>query len=1188
MNNTFNRIPFNYFKLLSCFFVISLLVACGSADDSSSSSGSTSTDGKPIISTTLAESIIEELKASLVASSPNASSSSVNRMVLTSRYIQATVLTDSQIDTIVQGALTAVSNEGLSDSEDLIRLMPVIVVGAEEALAATGVTDQNDLKDAVNVIVCSVMSSISGREQYVQETSREGELTGAQTLLNNIIEGAVGSLDEAGIDAISLNSACETLLSSVVGELDDAGYTKSDLDPLIRAVSAGAVKGLNNIDMPGFDETTLPATVNAIAAGATGGLDDIEITGYDGNNISDMVEAVSSGITSSIGDVSMDGFDASDVETIINNVKSGINSGLSSISIAGYTYDPSDDTIASAIDSGVNSEIQSIDISGYTGTWDGTLQFGSAADERPEYMVMDSKGNLYIVGRTEGDLSGQGAFGGRDMFIAKISINGNLLWIKQLGTDQSDSLRSVVLDEADNIWAVGDSRGNMGDAGNNGGSDVVVIKLNSDGELLTTKQFGTSSSEYGMGITIDNSSNFWVTGYTYGTFSSNVSRGGTDGYLAKLNASGDVISVKQFGTTNNDQPYKVRMDNNGSIIVAGLIGSGLMDNETFLYEQNYLLLTKLGASGDIVWSKTTASSEQEWASDLKIDQNNNIYIIGGSTLNLGLSRDSGDRDIFFSKYDPDGNELWTRSLGTLGVNGGSKLHIDQNGSIHFAGYSESNFNHHVNMGGRDILSAKYSSMDELIWYRQAGTTTDDNGRAIWVDRLGNVYVAGTTQGNLDSNTGQGGDDVFLIRYESTGQGFQAGTDLVSPQLTAISINGGDSSTDYRMARVSVDCSDDHGIAAFYSSESDSTPDATSDYWQYVDTSTDYSGQIIHRLSAGSGLKMLYVWAKDLVGNISNVLNQSITLNIDSSSVVSDTNQTASYTDTVGEDSDYNIIPADYTDNSNGTVTDNVTGLMWQKEDNNTEYNWEEARSYCNDLSLGGFSDWRLPNIYELTSLLEFATSNDTSIYDDFFPDTGGWDSGTYTGITSSNYWSSTSSANPSSTYKAWIVSFNDGELDTSNKTSNSFPARCVRGSSASVIWLPDFAVNGNGTVTHRSTGLIWQQEDDDTQRTWEDALTYCQNLDLGGFNDWRVPNVKELQTIVDYRRYSPAIDESYFPVPDSRNSWDFDYWTSTTVTSGTYDDLSYAWQVDFIGGNTYNGSSSGKTQLVFVRCVRSE
>ena len=124
----------------------------------------------------------------------------------------------------------------------------------------------------------------------------------------------------------------------------------------------------------------------------------------------------------------------------------------------------------------------------------------------------------------------------------------------------------------------------------------------------------------------------------------------------------------------------------------------------------------------------------------------------------------------------------------------------------------------------------------------------------------------------------------------------------------------------------------------------------------------------------------------------------------------------------------------------------------------------------------------------------------------------------------------------------------------------------------------DFTDNGNGTVTDNVTGLIWKQEDNETCfYTWEQALTYCEDsLILAGYSDWRLPNVKELESIVDIGHYAQSIDLNYFP-----NTYLDEYWSSTTGADVT----SYAWVVDFGGGSISWGNKGSDYHC--VRCVRA-
>lgn len=123
-----------------------------------------------------------------------------------------------------------------------------------------------------------------------------------------------------------------------------------------------------------------------------------------------------------------------------------------------------------------------------------------------------------------------------------------------------------------------------------------------------------------------------------------------------------------------------------------------------------------------------------------------------------------------------------------------------------------------------------------------------------------------------------------------------------------------------------------------------------------------------------------------------------------------------------------------------------------------------------------------------------------------------------------------------------------------------------------------FTDNQNGVVTDNVTGLFWQQQDDQTYRNWETAITYCENLNLNNHTDWRLPNIKELDSLVDRSRWDPAIDPVF---PITRNTiygW-VQFWSSTTHVS-----YGSAWYVNFETGGI--GTASKSSIATYVRCVR--
>jgi hypothetical protein len=255
------------------------------------------------------------------------------------------------------------------------------------------------------------------------------------------------------------------------------------------------------------------------------------------------------------------------------------------------------------------------------------------------------------------------------------------------------------------------------------------------------------------------------------------------------------------------------------------------------------------------------------------------------------------------------------------------------------------------------------------------------------------------------------------------------------------------------------------------------------------------------------------------------------------------------------------------------VRDNATGLIWEVKtddssihDKDTMYNWDDAVLYCEDLSLGGFADWRIPTVIELSCLIA-REKYDPSINSTYFPNT-----------VSEDYWSSTASA--SVLGYVWHVDFYDGSTSLIGKSyGGRSHVRAVRGGQCGLF--NNFIDHGDGTVSNTDTGLMWQKNTAPGTFNWQQALSYCESLTLAEYDDWRLPNVNELQSLVDYSRYNPSINTGFFP--DTVSSTDIpspNYWSSTT---NVYDN-EYVWEVSFsTGGLDNSGYKSGHD---YVRAVR--
>jgi len=121
----------------------------------------------------------------------------------------------------------------------------------------------------------------------------------------------------------------------------------------------------------------------------------------------------------------------------------------------------------------------------------------------------------------------------------------------------------------------------------------------------------------------------------------------------------------------------------------------------------------------------------------------------------------------------------------------------------------------------------------------------------------------------------------------------------------------------------------------------------------------------------------------------------------------------------------------------------------------------------------------------------------------------------------------------------------------------------------------EFTRDANGIVTDSSTGLVWQDDSIGTTTTWQNAIDRCEALSLGGHEDWRMPNIRELTSLVDDTKSEPSIDDVFESTASNY------YWSSTSDASGS----NAAWRVTFSSGHQYYYGV--KSSSYYVRCVRA-
>jgi len=363
--------------------------------------------------------------------------------------------------------------------------------------------------------------------------------------------------------------------------------------------------------------------------------------------------------------------------------------------------------------------------------------------------------------------------------------------------------------------------------------------------------------------------------------------------------------------------------------------------------------------------------------------------------------------------------------------------------------------------------------------------------------------------------------------------------------------------------------------------------------------TNLTGSVGESVPIGTGRAMVWNMGTDWNTNAATLTFSVWAYDGVPACPVAKTGQTTSYRE--GDDGDLEPGVAwptpRFTDLGDGTVKDNLTGLEWVQaphslSENAGRTNWDSAVDFCNNLVYAGHSDWRLPSVKELESLVNYGNYNLALPAGHPFTDVQG------------GYWSGTSDASATEgiwTNLAWFVSMFDGyvecyfkkdalgiffcvwpvrggQVDTPATVPNTGQTTSYRTGDdgdleTGVAWPdPRFTDLTAGTVKDNLTGLEWVQAPHSLSgnagsTNWDSAIDFCNNLAYAGHSDWRLPSRKELMSLVDYGRGYPALPTGHPFAGVHSGLEDSYYWSGTSYAAESAD---HAWFVAmYYGGVLY-------------------
>ena len=444
---------------------------------------------------------------------------------------------------------------------------------------------------------------------------------------------------------------------------------------------------------------------------------------------------------------------------------------------------------------------------------------GSSDTESAYEVIEDDNGDVYTIGLFEGLVDfdpGAGvanllSTGSPDFFIQKLNSDGNFVWIKQLKGDNNIFSKSIVIDTTGNLLITGYFEGtvdfNPGAAvfnkTSNGGNDIFILKLDSNGDFIWAKTIGGSQHDISASVICDDFGFLFITGSFHATVdfdpnagvSNLTTSGGEEIFVLKLNLAGDFIWAKQLSGSTFSNGVALKPDNIGGVYLTGEFYGGPVDFDPSAGSQ---LITSLGnfdtfvehfnSAGEIIWVKQIGGTGNDKPSQIEIDENGDLYILGTftgtsdfdpgvSTYNLSSI---GNQDVFICKLNSVGIFIWAQSFGSATIDYGSGLVVKSESLFITGTFSTTvDFDPGVavesisSAGGRDayILELTTAGNYSDVW--TFGSIEDEYGLGLSNSTGSKIIACGSFQETIDFDpfapvynlTSNGERDAFTLKID---------------------------------------------------------------------------------------------------------------------------------------------------------------------------------------------------------------------------------------------------------------------------------------------------------------------------------------------------------------------------------------------------------------------------------------